>query len=160
LDPPPPRAGGPLPVVVRHDHHCPLLLRVSRDAAEAARALGARATVDEADARAGDPAGVIVGGRAIAYAPIPPAALADGMRRAAACANEGGSTITRSKRRPRSAMRAIALAASPTMNSWPRSSSPLAERFLRARACARCARSTDTTSLAPACAAYSENAPV
>ncbi|MSP63005.1 MAG: hypothetical protein EXR72_22250, partial [Myxococcales bacterium] len=38
-DPPAPPPGGPLQVIVRHGYNCPLLLRVRRDAASAARAL-------------------------------------------------------------------------------------------------------------------------
>jgi GNAT superfamily N-acetyltransferase len=78
LDPPVARPGGALPVVVRHAHNCPLLLRVRQGAAQAARELGPRAAVDERDATPADPSGVTVGGRALAHAPIPPAALREG----------------------------------------------------------------------------------
>ena len=83
VDPPPafaePRRPGTLPVVVRHAYNCPLLLRVRRGAASAGAPFGARVTVDEADARAGEPAGVVIGGRPIAHAPVPPEAIAGGI---------------------------------------------------------------------------------
>ncbi len=82
-DPPPPRADGPLPVIVRHAYHCPLLLRVRRDAAAAARALAPQVALDEADASPGEPAGVVAGGRPLAHAPIPAAALVAGLADAA-----------------------------------------------------------------------------
>ena len=83
LDPPlsfaEPRHKGALPVVVRHAYNCPLLLRVRRGAAGAGRSFGARVTVDEADASAGEPVGVVIGGRPIAHAPVPPEAVAGGI---------------------------------------------------------------------------------
>jgi hypothetical protein len=79
VDPPPPRAGGPLPVVVRHTYNCPLLLRARRDTARAAASLAPRAAVDQADAQPGDPAGVTVGGKAIAHGPLPFEAIAQAL---------------------------------------------------------------------------------
>src|SRR5262249_38932117 len=70
------------------------------------------------------------------------------------------SKMMRSKVRLRSAILASTLNASPAMNSCPASDRSLTCRLRRARPCALCARSTDTTSLAPACAACTENAPV
>lgn len=76
IDPPDPPRRGALPVVVRHGYNCPLLLRARRDAAAAARSLGAQVALDEADAAKGEAAGVTVGGKAIAHGPLPAQALA------------------------------------------------------------------------------------
>ena len=70
VEPPPAPAGGPLPVVVRHNYHCPLLVRVRREVVQLGRQLGAAVRVDEADAAPGETAGVTVGGKLLPHGPI------------------------------------------------------------------------------------------
>lgn len=70
VEPPPAAPGGPLPVVVRHNYHCPLLLRVRREVVQLGRLLGDAVRVDEADAAPGETAGVTVGGKRLPHGPI------------------------------------------------------------------------------------------
>ena len=82
LVPPPSPARSPgakLPVMVRHAHNCPLLLHVRRQVADVARAAGSALDVDEREASSVEPAGVIIGGRALPHGPIAPDAIAAGI---------------------------------------------------------------------------------
>ncbi|HEX2571174.1 MAG TPA: GNAT family N-acetyltransferase [Polyangia bacterium] len=70
VEPPPAPPGGPLPVVVRHNYHCPLLLRVRREVVQLGRQLGSAVRVDEADVAPGEVAGVTVGGQRLPHGPM------------------------------------------------------------------------------------------
>jgi hypothetical protein len=83
-DRPPPPRGGTLPVVVRHDHSCPLMLHVRAQLAAAARALAPAVTVDEAEATVDEPVGIRIAGRALPHAPAAPEALAAALAEEAA----------------------------------------------------------------------------